>query len=890
MKEKEYVTGYCPSCFFRIDYCEEDGVVQCPACEVKSPTSSVLKTLDVKAASHKQEQGEQNVQLYQSINNPESALAYLENFFENYDWEEYNFKSQILISSLEAMVAKQKVTNAAIPNTWKLEFESIIVPLMHKIDGLKSLERQMANKYDPVDDTNIYDAYDNYKRILARLLSEKEDLVKRLVLDVKYAEKYQLAKDQVEDMKKRIVILDDMYKGVVNVRTPQELPLVAKKIKEIETKVVNELAKQGINAAEVYENALSLYVHNNDKTLALNEFSKIKQYKDSSAYITKINRLFNFDNELIEIGGFKYSTRPDSKKTVNVEELNENNAPENDEQYLSASQKGFTTSLYEIVDGKPANKPTIMGISSIIDVYGSSIYYVKNNSQICVFDTVTQLEDVLDKGRPNCYKDINNDFKFYFSTDGLKFFFKKKLEVAIDEPGCFAKLMGKKPVEIKNNNNYSIKIVNMQYRSCKDLVNEVIDILDYFEDKLFYTYAKDPESTKEEFKMCDVNTNETKNILDINCVIHTIYKNKVIFSRLTPNRLNKDLYCLDLATEKELLLEDNIYNFFKIIDDKIYYTIGNDDFEPLLAINFDGTDRREILPNVIDILMVRAGWMYVVRGYGVNKALIKISTDGKRRFTLCTRISEIIKFIDGFVYYLDTSNDLHIVRNDGKDDSVLIESVDPRSIITDSEKIYFLRKEKVGKNYNHSLYSIDLEGNGLKKLQFDVLSMKEYDESNIYLSKNESIKYKITKTVKHKVSIVLPIIFTILAIIGLIIFILEEELPLFIIGAVLCIIGWISYAIRKSKNKDTITSFEELYSMKKFYAYNKVFKELQLLLTIGEPDLEDMYNKNAPKNVYYTFEVVPRVNKYYRKNIVEAGSNFNEKHQEFVAQQQKNTK
>ena len=198
--------------------------------------------------------------------------------------------------------------------------------------------------------------------------------------------------------------------------------------------------------------------------------------------------------------------------------------------------------------------------------------------------------------------------------------------------------------------------------------------------------------------------------------------------------------------------------------------------------------------------------------------------------------------------------------------------------------------EKVGKDYNDSLYSIDLEGNGLKKLQFDVLSMEEYDESNIYLSKNETIKYKITKTVKHKVSIVLPIIFTILAIIGLIIFILEEELPLFIIGAALCIIGWISYAIKKSKNKDTITSFEEVYSMKKFYAYNKVFKELQLLLTIGEPDLEDIYNKNAPKNVYYTFEVVPRVNKYYRKNVVKAGSNFKEKHQEFVAKQQKNNK
>ena len=37
---------------------------------------------------------------------------------------------------------------------------------------------------------------------------------------------------------------------------------------------VEDLAKQGINAEEVYTNALNLYVHSNDKTVALNEFTK----------------------------------------------------------------------------------------------------------------------------------------------------------------------------------------------------------------------------------------------------------------------------------------------------------------------------------------------------------------------------------------------------------------------------------------------------------------------------------------------------------------------------------------------------------------------------------------------------------------------------------------
>ena len=31
---------------------------------------------------------------------------------------------------------------------------------MKKIEGIKILEKEMAEKFNPVDDTNIYDAYD----------------------------------------------------------------------------------------------------------------------------------------------------------------------------------------------------------------------------------------------------------------------------------------------------------------------------------------------------------------------------------------------------------------------------------------------------------------------------------------------------------------------------------------------------------------------------------------------------------------------------------------------------------------------------------------------------------------------------------------------------------
>lgn len=891
MAEEKYISGFCPHCNFRIDYSEKDQVVQCPACDNNVPVSSILKSLDVKAAQRK---NETNIQLFQSINNPESALAYLENFFESFDWDEYNQTSTILIHSIEVMVEKQKVTNAATGNTWKLEFESIIVPLMHKIDGLKSLEKEMAEKYNPIDDTDIYSAYDNYLRISRNLLANKDELFKTLLLDIKYAEKYGLESNQVDEMKQRLVILNDMYESIKLVDSPQEIPCVAKKINDIEQKVVNELAAKGINAVEVYNNALSLYLHNNDKTLALNEFKKIKYYKDSSEYIYEINRLFNFNNELLEIGGLKFTTFADRDKAINLDESSasedENSSVSNndndDAKYLSASQKGHTFSLYEIIDGKPSKKPTVIGISKIIAIYGSNLYYIKNNISICVFNVFTQIEETLDKGQPNDYRDINNEFAIYLSEDKSKFVIRKKLTVLIDEPGCFQKLFGKKAKEIKNNNNYSIRLIDMEHATCSTLVHEVIDILDYFENKLFYTYSSNPNDDKQEFRMCDITTGVSESILDVNLVIHTVHNNKIIYSKLTPNNYNKDLYCMDLESRNNLLLEDNIFNYFGIIDNKIYYTIGNSKHEPLLSINFDGTGRTEILHGVIDVLFVRAGWMYVLKGYGINKALVKISTDGSRRITLCSAISKVVEFVDGYVYYLDTHGDLRVVRNDGKDDCLLVESVDDRSIVTDSEKIYFLRKELVGKNYGYSLYSLKVENNELKKLSFDVLAIEEYDESCILLSKTEKVKYRITEVIEKKVSALFAIILSILSVILFIIYLDDEDFLTYLIICVLaCIVSWIAFGVKKGKNNDQINSFEKVYELRKYYSYNKEFNEYTPILTIGDPDLEEIYNKNAPKNVTYSFSQVPIENKYYRKNIVKAGANFAEKHQEFVNQQ-----
>jgi ABC-type multidrug transport system fused ATPase/permease subunit len=289
--------------------------------------------------------------------------------------------------------------------------------------------------------------------------------------------------------------------------------------------------------------------------------------------------------------------------------------------------------------------------------------------------------------------------------------------------------------------------------------------------------------------------------------------------------------------------------------------------------------------------------MYVLKGYGRNAALVKISVDGNKKITLCSRISKFIKFVDGYAYYLDNDNDLHIVRNDGKEDLVLVEDVDPRTIITDNEKIYFLRHETVGDATNNSLYSIDLEGNDIKKIIFNVDSIKEYDETNIYLNKRETEKWRIVKTTVQKVSKAAAIFFTILTVLVIIysIFAISDDEDaitssvIFILISLICtIISWVVYSKKKNNPKLDIQTIVNTYKVNKYYSYNKVFGEMNEVLSLGKPDFDEIYTKKKLPNESYSFTLIKNENKYYRQNVVKAGANFKEEKNKFDAQQQAN--
>jgi hypothetical protein len=421
--------------------------------------------------------------------------------------------------------------------------------------------------------------------------------------------------------------------------------------------------------------------------------------------------------------------------------------------------------------------------------------------------------------------------------------------------GCLKKLFSKKDEALERSNNYSVLMVNLlQEEPARTVIRELVDVTEFHSNTLFYTQAdeeearalaakknaqnnakngapvdEEEEQLKLSFRAYNILTEEDREVLSDECEIHTVVENYVVFSEYAPNGYNKDLYVYDIESGYETLIENNVLDYFDVMKDRIFYTVGNDDYCPLFSNNFFGTDRVEIMQKAEKIITSRAGWMYVIKGSGRNTILIKISSDGKRRLLACTQFQRAIKITDTHIYYLDTSNALRVARTDGKENILIANDISANSVIVDKDAIYYLREELVdNKQMQASLYRMDMDGHNVRKLLFNVSAIDNFDSETIMLIREEP---------KALFEITTPI----------------------------------------SKKESKVE--REEHDLKHFCKYDKKTGEVEVLLTLGMPrEGEFEFKKGCigkkTTTLNSTVKRIPRPTTYKRKNVAAAGAVF----------------
>ncbi len=869
MSETKRLMGYCPNCNRSLSYAQESQIVTCPCCDKE--VTPMLKTANENSFDRNSPSTEA---VMMGFDNPESAIVYLENYFENYDWSEYIKITEIVPYDIRSIIEKNKIKNGASGSSWFLAFKGTAYPLSKKLEGLSTLETEMAEKYDPVDNSEVLEIFDSYKKIVNVLIEKKDKLIKELESYVRYAEKFNLDGDSLEKIKGELEFVKNGLEALNKVEKASEVKAY-KEAKAANDKVkAAEFASRGIDAAAIYSEAVSKYESEFGSNLeALMLFEKIRGYSDSAEYISKINAHFNFHNEFLTYFDRQFIFK-EERFTLNLKDLlgsdkdggknkkgcalGKKKAAEEEqalEQEVDSAEAKLCLSLYRVVDGVPEEEPSVKGINEIIGYYSGRIYFFKEREGIAYYDFVSEQTTVIDEGKNDDYPKVNGRYAVYLNlnVDKNGFYFKKCLPTSTfsvtKKGGCLSK---KKTEDIINNNNYSISYIDMRTNTLKTLVPECVDIADRYGDSLFYITAKvdAPEEEggclsvlknffknlfkkkKEEeeepeiettLMLCDLATGECKKILDEACEIHNVKDGKVIYSVWAPNQYNTDLHVYDIATEEDTIIENNVYDYFHTLKGYIYYTVGGTGSYPLIRNNFEGTDRSEIMKNVKGIIGTRGKWIYVKKGTDYyNYAIEKVSADGKEHVFICSHFKSFVKFTENYIYYFDAFGALRSVRTDGKDEKLIISGQNHNTVVNDNA-IYYLRNETVDDNRKaNSLYTVDTDGIGVRKLVFDMDKIMHIDEQTLYYSRKLTLRFKVS-------------------------------VPL---------------------GKEKVDERYEYYNLTEYYEYDKISAQAKLILTLGLPQGKTSYKsgclkKEVEADVVYEKAPLPRA--YKRKGLAEAG-------------------
>lgn len=759
----------CPKCHgSMLEFYENDDYVDCFACDESISVRDLLRSSESNFGAA--DGGSASLAVV--VDSPESGLIYLENFFANYDWEMYNQETGILIREIDDMVENNKIRQGASPVSWLLDFRSVSIPLRKRLEGLDALEAELVAGYS-ADNTGIMDLFDRYKNNVDALITNKPALLKRLQNDISFAERQGLDDANLQEMRAEAETLTAALEKVKEVQKLVDLPAVAEKQARIDKEMISAFKAKGIDVVAEYKNACMYFNQNTrDKRVALRTFESIRGYADSISYIEKINRYFNYYHKFFHFFDTDYVFKthagavPVLDPTAKSEKkgcFSKKSKP------LPLSEEdaytGDTLELYEVVNGEPAAEPILKSITSIIKYYGSILYYVKLGRMVCAFDLATgnHVELLAAENASDLKVCADNQERYcYMGRAGKSIYIRKRLDVIIEKAGCKDKLFGKKDTVVERRNNYAVYELKLDDCTCNLMLDQVVDIIDRRDQYLFYTVAEElphgeveTEETRRALKKLAIMamntaTYEKEVIFKEDCDIRAISGTKIVYTRRAPNRFNLDLHVLDMVTKQDLTVEKNIYRFLAVINGKIFYYVGNKNYQPLFSNNYEGTDRVEIMTNVERVIGVIAGWIYVMKGYGRNALLVKISADGKQRLIICSQFRQSVKITDSHIYYVTSGNALRVVRSDGKENTLIAEDIDLNNVCVDKDCIYYLRSEWTGKRTNKSLYRMDMDGHNVSKLLFNVNSMKNYDDRTLYVEREDQIRFRILFPALHK--------------------------------------------------------------------------------------------------------------------------------------------
>lgn len=670
----------CPTCGAKLKAANPTDVIVCVYCGnsiVPVPAAAAVENREETASA-------QVMQRIEGIQTPSSALAYMEQFFEEYDWETFAYERGLSVPEIDRLAKSMKVSSADDKNTWLVCFRAVWTPYLKKMEGCRKILELAVKEYRE-DSLEAYSKFDAYKRIAGWLLSGKAEVAAELERIAGKAVKYGATAEEAAAMRKEIDTLQG--KSLPEYDTVEKIPEIVAFNEEKNAKIVASLAAKGIHAEGTYVRAKEL-IAAKQYVEALNLLLMLEGYADSSLLARKVDKYYLID-DVLEIEGVRYF-------------------------YQKESPEAEYFNLYPTVGLEVGDRPLIRKIGKIITNYADLLYYLDSNGRLKRFSFTTLREEQL--------------YPKYFWRDFV-YVYNRRVYLLSQKDG-----QGDELVELR-----------LATGEAQPLLYGVQSVLYEAAGKLTYT-AYEPTSGAEPGLFSYVIDVETRAITKVGSPMIKVegyVKNHIVFTQPAPNEYNRSLCIRALKPEsKTYLLEKNILSFCSIVSDKLFFYIGSASNKTLISMSYTGSGRREFPLYVNDVLFEQGGWLYSIRRVLFNSVLCKSRMDGSEFSIIAGDITTYIGIKNGYLYYLDDQSSLIKVRMDGSNLQVLCKEVET-VLSTQEDRIVFLSVDgrigdgSGGMRVVKSIYAVEFSGKGKLKLAYDVDNAMRYDDNTVYYTATE---------------------------------------------------------------------------------------------------------------------------------------------------------
>lgn len=672
----------CPTCGANLKVEDAAKNIVCVYCG-----NSVMPVADSTPVAHNSNTGVSGVVKVEGIKTSSSALAYIEQFFEEYDWEAFTYAQSLSVADIDALTDSLKVSSADDKHTWFACFKAISVPFIYKINGCKKILTSVIEEYKK-DDLDAYGKFDAYQRIVAMIVSHKGEIIETLDRIVDKAIKYGALSAEVDRLNAEIDIIKNLaiFDRYVNI---EAIPEIKTFIEQKNARIAQELAAEGVDAEKEYLYAKTL-IAEKKYVAALNVLLSLKGYCDAKMLAEKIDKYFLI-SDVLEVEGVLYYYKND------VSTLN-------------------TFRLHPTENGKIIEKALIKDIGNIITNYADILYYLDDNGRLKRYNFATKTEEKL--------------FKKRLSKQSIYVYGKKAFLLA----NC----------DDYNDSKHDLIELDLATGMVKTLLMNIRSIVSFADGKMVYTLLQKGNKESQEFVATNIIDVDTTHIvhLGINEInVEGFADHCVVFTRPAPNKYNKNLYIKALDSESPArLVEENIFRFCDVIADKLFYYIGNTRNQTLININCDGSERKEWPLYISELLFEQGGWLYFVRRAGYNSILCKSRLDGSKFSIIASDIDKFIKIKNGYLYYINSESALVKVRMDGSNWQELCEDVETVLAVREDKIVFVSVDDRITSGAFEmattkivkSVYAVDFSGSGKIKLAYNIKNAKEYDENTVY--------------------------------------------------------------------------------------------------------------------------------------------------------------